>query len=175
MKYYLFIKGINVGGHAKVDMKVLKEELTIVGFDEVSSYLNSGNIIVESDLSSAEVEAEAETLIAGKLKLEAKVFVRTARQLESIVRDSPFDGEIENDKSKALAYILSDKVPPEKYERLRNEARIVENFYPRDDVLYVYYRNGIASSYLTANYIDKVLGVVSTGRNMNTLEALMGK
>ncbi len=51
MKYLLLLRGINVGGHSRVAMQELKLALTNVGFNRVTSYINSGNLIFESTLS----------------------------------------------------------------------------------------------------------------------------
>lgn len=50
MRYVLLLRGINVGGNNRVVMKELKEQLTKVGFQHVSSYINSGNLFFETEL-----------------------------------------------------------------------------------------------------------------------------
>lgn len=64
MKYLVLLRGINVGGHNKVVMKELKASLAAADFTNVSSYINSGNLIFESDLSKAKVAQKIDLVLA---------------------------------------------------------------------------------------------------------------
>lgn len=174
MKYYAFIKAINVGGNSNVDMTRLKKVLSSESITEVTTYLNSGNIIMESDLSEKELEKTVTEMIKNEFKLAAAVFVKTRKQIEQAINSLPFKTE-ENEKSKQLVYFLTKSVDASKYDPIRNNTAIDESFYPKSDLLYVYYKNGVGRSKFTANYIDKVLEVKSTGRNINTIEKVLKK
>ncbi|AVL00993.1 DUF1697 domain-containing protein [Pediococcus inopinatus] len=64
MRYLMLLRGINVGGHNRVVMKELRENLAAVGFTNVSSYINSGNLIFDSSHSQTDVTQMVQQLLA---------------------------------------------------------------------------------------------------------------
>jgi uncharacterized protein (DUF1697 family) len=172
MKYFAFLKGVNVGGHNKVEMKLLPEALQSKDINNVSTYLNSGNILLESPLKSNEIAEVLRKKISDTFKVDTAIFVLNVKQVEDILSKLPFTAN-ENDKSKQLVYFLSDKIDVKKVEAIKNDRRIVESVYSCRDRLYVYYSNGVGRSLVNTNYIDKVLNTESTGRNINTIEKIL--
>ena len=65
--------------------------------------------------------------------------------------------------------MLSVNVSEEQASQLKSDVRIVENYYHKDDLLYIYYHDGAGRSKFTTAYIDKKLKVTSTARNWNTI------
>ena len=65
--------------------------------------------------------------------------------------------------------MLSDKVNKSQTAQFRSDEKIVENYYHKDDLLYIYYHDGAGRSKFTTPYIDKKLKVTSTARNWNTM------
>ncbi len=64
MRYLILLRGVNVGGNHRVVMAELRQQLTDLGFSEVRSYIDSGNLLVDSPLALAEVQAAVTTLLA---------------------------------------------------------------------------------------------------------------
>jgi len=90
--YILLLRGINVGGKNKVSMATLKERLTELGFSNVSTYIASGNVILESDKSSTDVQTEIEQMLPSTFKLDSelvKVLVLSRKQLQKVVDTKP--------------------------------------------------------------------------------------
>ena len=90
--YLALLRGINVGGKNLVSMAALKRLLEDLGFADVSTYIASGNVILESDRSADEIQAEIERALPSAFKLDAeliKVLVLSSDQLEAIVRKKP--------------------------------------------------------------------------------------
>lgn len=175
MKYFIFLKGVNVGGNLMVDMTLLKNGLKKAGIENISSYLNSGNLIVETGLEQKAVVALVEKSVEKLFSLKPAVFAKTGRQLAKAVSNNPFSDQKDINKGKLLVYFPSGTVDPDDFKLLSKNPAIDEEYHGNRDLLYVYYHNGAAHSKLTANYIDKTLKVVSTGRNLNTVEALLEK
>lgn len=95
----MLLRGINVGGRNNIPMaklrKLLEEEL---GFENVSTYIASGNVLLDSKLSAAKVAEQIEAALPKAFKLDAeliRVAVLSAAELEAIVKKRPrgFGGE----------------------------------------------------------------------------------
>jgi uncharacterized protein (DUF1697 family) len=90
--YIILVRGINVGGKNKVSMAALKKCLEEAGFSNVSTYINSGNVILESDKSAAAIKKVIEKVLPEKFKLDSeliKVLVLTRKQFEAVIEGKP--------------------------------------------------------------------------------------
>jgi uncharacterized protein (DUF1697 family) len=155
-------------------MKLIPRLLSSEMIVNVSTFLNTGNIILESKLKANEIGESIHKEILEKLKIDTTVFIRNVKQLKSIVTEIPF-AKNENDKSKQLVYFLSKVINADKYDAIRKNSRIVESLYPDGNNLFVYYINGVGRSEMSTKYIDKILGVESSGRTINTIDKLIKK
>jgi uncharacterized protein (DUF1697 family) len=91
-RYLVLLRGINVGGRNKLPMAALRELLESHGHAKVSTYIASGNVILSSDQSAAEIRRELEDALPKTFKLDSElisVLVLTRAQLRAIVRDRP--------------------------------------------------------------------------------------
>jgi uncharacterized protein (DUF1697 family) len=91
-RYLVLLRGINVGGRNKVPMAALRALLESHGHTRVSTYIASGNVILSSDQSAAEVKRELEAALPKTFKLDSEmiaVLVLTRAQLRAVVRDRP--------------------------------------------------------------------------------------
>ena len=87
MKYVALLRGINVGGNNKIAMAVLKASFESAGFTDVSTYINSGNVLFETKTADTEkIAAEIEALISSQFLLEIPVVVRTAESIQTIMK-----------------------------------------------------------------------------------------
>jgi len=90
--YLVLLRGINVGGKNKVPMGELRAALEDAGFEKVQTYIASGNVILDSDLSAAKVADSIEAVLPKAFKLDTelvRVAVLSKAQLESIVKSRP--------------------------------------------------------------------------------------
>ncbi|MDB5162316.1 MAG: hypothetical protein JWM52_824 [Candidatus Saccharibacteria bacterium] len=91
-KYLILIRGINVGGKNKVSMATLREMLEDLEFKNVSTYINSGNVLLESTKNAREVKNEIESALPKNFKLDTaliKVHVLTHERLRKVISDKP--------------------------------------------------------------------------------------
>jgi uncharacterized protein (DUF1697 family) len=92
VRYAALLRGINVGGKALIPMRDLRACVTEVGHAHVSTYIASGNVIFDAPRrGAASLEAELERAIERRFRLDVKVFVRTASQLEAVAAAVPRD------------------------------------------------------------------------------------
>jgi uncharacterized protein (DUF1697 family) len=113
MVYIALLRGINVGGNNKINMKELKSTFERVGLGNVVTYINTGNIIFTDDSRTApEISALLEEAIASDFGLSIKVMVRTIEQIGAIMAALPElwtnDGEMKSD----VLYLWESTVNP---------------------------------------------------------------
>jgi uncharacterized protein (DUF1697 family) len=90
-RYVALLRGINVGGRNKVPMADLRAAMTDAGFDEVSTYIASGNVLFRTSRPARTLEAEIEVALEERLGMSLVVVVRSQRQLRTVVERAPDD------------------------------------------------------------------------------------
>lgn len=155
------LRAVNVGGN-KLPMKELKAMGEEAGFEGVSTYIASGNLIFRSDDSPERVRGILEARLADFFGKPMDVLVRTARELSDLVAINPYAGEPGN---KVVALFL-DRQPPANLEP-SVEGLAGERFQVADRELFIHYPEGQGRSKLAFKGIG-----VATARNMNTVAKL---
>jgi len=163
------LRGINVGGHKKLKMADLKSMMEELGFQNVVTYIQSGNVV----FSSKEEKSLSDKIsngIAEKFGYEVPVLVKTADEIAQILKNCPF-GEIK----KAKAYFMLLATPPKK--ELMDAVREInypnEEFVLTPNCVYSHYGNGAGKAKLNNNFFEKKLKVAATTRNYRTLAKLV--
>ena len=169
-KYVAFIRGVNVGG-ITLTMYDLKKIFAGLGFKNIQSYIQSGNIVFESDETDTTLLGnKIQESIQKKTKLSVVVFIKTNEQIRSLVSNTPFG---KNFDANRIYVIMMNKTPiAEKFEGIKSGISAGENFILKKDVIYSYYGNGYGKSKHTNNYFEKVLSVSATTRNWNTINKI---
>lgn len=170
-KFAVFLRGVNVGGKNMIKMADLKHSIVKKGYNNVSSLLNSGNIIVESKSDKSDIYTDVKKIIKTDFNLDIELIVKNKKEISSILDNDPF-GKEEDDKSIRIVAMLSKEIDKTKLSTFHKFDFITEKFYPGSDILYIYYVNGIGNSKFTNSFIEKQLNTVSTSRNWNTLEKM---
>lgn len=118
MKYIALLRGINISGKNKISMPELKKLLEENNYQNVSTYLNSGNIIFECNIDNKEtIMDNIHTLIKTKFLLDIPVYITTDKELETILNNSPkWWGSSNKEIYDNLIFII----PPTKYEEVYN-------------------------------------------------------
>ena len=116
MKYIVLLRGINISGKNKISMSELKSELD-KNYQNVLTYLNSGNIILDSDKDREYIIDDIYNMIKNRFNLDIPVFVITSSELEDVLKNSPKWWETSNKETyDNLIFIM----PPTKYEEVYN-------------------------------------------------------
>lgn len=117
MKYIALLRGINISGKNNISMPELKKLLEENNYQNVSTYLNSGNIIFESNIDKKTIMDNIHTLIKTKFLLDIPVYITTDKELENILNNSPkWWGSSNKEIYDNLIFII----PPTKYEEVYN-------------------------------------------------------
>lgn len=118
MKYIALLRGINISGKNKISMSELKLELEKNKYQNVSTYLNSGNVIFESNINNKEdIMKDIYKIIKNKFNLEIPIFVMTSLELEDILNNNPKWWGTEN---KEIYDNLIFIIPPTRCEEVYN-------------------------------------------------------
>jgi uncharacterized protein (DUF1697 family) len=172
-RYVALLRGINVGGHRKVPMARLREVLGEAGFDEVATYLQSGNAVVTAPEADPQaVAGRIEEAIAGAFGFEVDVLVRSGEELTAVIAANPFAEQAAADPTRVHASFLADQLDPTTLDELETGRFAPEEVVAGDRVLYLHLPDGIGRSKLAAALTDRRLGTLATARNWRTVEAL---
>lgn len=174
MMYVALLRGINVGGNRKVDMKQLKAVFEGAGMEEVRTYINSGNVIFHSDSTDTGHLAEAlESAIERTFGFRVKVLVRDLEAIKALIRELP-DHWANDETAKCDVLFLSENVDsPSVLEQLVVKPEIDDARYVPGAVLW-----RVERSKVTRSGLMKVIGTdlyaQMTVRNCNTLRKIAG-
>ena len=173
MKYVAFLRGINVGGKNKIKMETLREMCAALGFQNVKTYINSGNVIFETAKTDDKKLAERlEKAIEKEFLLNIKVMVRTISEIENLVKNNPFAGQFENDKDLHV-FFLDEELPTEKRELLLSNNSENEQFSVQNREIFCLLRVSVLDSLIGKDYIGKKLKVSATARNWRTVNKIL--
>lgn len=168
--YIVLLKGINVGGHKKVPMAELRELLATEGFQNLQTFIQSGNVILKSSEVPEYIEAKIHKVIEAHFGFKVSVIVKTRSELQSIFDKSPFS---QNIKEKSY-FILLNKIPENKFvKEAENISYENEEFKIINDCLYFYSFTGFGNSKFNMNTFERKLNVIGTARNFNTMVKLL--
>jgi uncharacterized protein (DUF1697 family) len=163
-------RGINVGGRNTLSMKDLVGILEVIGFEDINTYIQSGNVVFRSRKPcSGETARELALNIKQSHGFEPAVILLTVAELQEAISSSPFQAE----DGKTLHYYFLDSIPANpNLEKLMDMKTPSENFSLQGSVFYLLAPDGIGRSKLAAA-VEAKLGVSVTARNFNTVKKLL--
>ena len=169
--FVALLRGVNVGGNNMINMKALKESFETIGFTEVSTYINSGNVIFKTKEADArKLERKIEQMLSKDFQLDSKVVVRSVAEMEQLVKGLPANWN--DSRWRYYVIFLRHSIDSEK---------ILEDLPANHDVEEIAYRPGTLLwstliSEATRSKIQKLLSrKISkeiTIRNLNTTKKL---
>jgi uncharacterized protein (DUF1697 family) len=172
--FVALFRGINVGGNQIARMDELKALHEALGFKEVITYINSGNVVVRGDdADAAQLTGQIEEAFAQKFGFRVKVMLRTPAELQQIIANNPFQNQPTMDPKSLLVLFLASRPESTALDDLRQAYSGPEEFYLNGQELYIYYPEGQGRSKLTIPLIEKKLKTSGTGRNLNTVLKLL--
>jgi uncharacterized protein (DUF1697 family) len=168
------LRGINVGQGKIVKMERLRSSFEALGFDSVRTYVQSGNVVFESEQKSATgLSKKIEEKIQRDFGFTASVLVKSSKEIAQIVGNNPLVKEKGIDHSKLHVTFLSDAPPKTAVKLLEPLARGSELVRILSREIYLYCPDGYGRTKLSNNAIEKKLSVVATTRNWRTVNALL--
>jgi uncharacterized protein (DUF1697 family) len=171
-RYVALLRGINLGSRNRIAMPALREALEEAGFEDVQTYVQSGNVVLTSSGKADAVARKCERVIAERFGLEIPVVVRTRAELSRIVKRNPL-GKVATEPKRYQVSFLSQKLPAKVVRELEAVAAPEERVVAAGREVYAWHPAGVARSKLWAKLAGKGLGVTATSRNWATVEALL--
>jgi len=169
VRYAVLLRGINVGRAKRVAMADLRALLTGLGYTDVATHINSGNLIFDSTKKAATVEREITAAIAETFGFKIDVAVRTPAQLKKLLADNPYP---DGNPSQVTIAFLTKAAPATGKEKVAAMATEAEPFTFAGQDVYVHYSNGLGTSKLAEKF-SAIIGVSSTVRNINTVTKIV--
>lgn len=170
------LRGVNLGPNNRIAMPDLRERLAAEGFQNVRTYVQSGNIVLESELAPGELTDAVQALIAEHFALGIPVVVRTRDELAEIIARNPLPDAAEDPKRFQVSF-LSSEPDPVVLKRLASlaEKNPKERLVATGRELYAWHPEGIGRSKLWNGVASKdgLGGIIATARNWTTVTTLL--
>ncbi len=163
--YVMLFRGINVGGRNILPMKELKSLLETKGYKNVKSYIQSGNVLVDSH---EKPDDSVRLAIQSKYGFDPNIMIFEIAELETLLKRNPFSSDV----GKSIHFFFCENKPNPEWEKLEQLASATERFELKGNVFYLYAPDGIGRSKL-AGKIEALLGVATTARNLNTVSRII--
>lgn len=169
-RHLALLRAINLGGHKAVAMAELRDLLTRLGFGNVQSLLQTGNLVFDSDArTGAPLEGVLEREGKRRLGLETDWFVRGASEWKRLIARNPFPAEAARDPAHLLVVCLKAAPNAKQVKALQSAITGREVVRAVGHQAYIVYPDGIGRSRVTSALIERMLGTRGTGRNWNTV------
>ncbi|MGN6379422.1 MAG: DUF1697 domain-containing protein [Gaiellales bacterium] len=170
--HIVFLRAVNLGSSRRLDMAALRDALTAAGFDRVRTFLQSGNVVLVSDLAPARLAEQVERQIEQRLELEVQVVVRTRDELADVIQRDPL-GDVASNPSRYLVNFLSARPGPEAVRALEEADVAPEQVVVSGREIYAWHPDGVQRSRVNRLLTERKLGVIATARNWNTVVKLL--
>jgi uncharacterized protein (DUF1697 family) len=166
------LRAVNVGGR-KLPMAGLRELCAELGWKQVATYIQSGNVVFEAAGGPEALETALERAIEKRFGMRVPVMVRSASQLRTYLDENPFPKAARDAPNWLL--LLVAKQPPAKGAEAALTARAMagEQVGRAGDGLWICYPKGVGTSKLSPVLIDRLVESPATGRNHRTVTKLL--
>jgi uncharacterized protein (DUF1697 family) len=168
----VLLRGINLGSRNRISMPELREALEDAGYEDVRTYLQSGNVVLTSTASAKQVARACERLIADRFGLEIAVVARTRNELAQVVKRNPL-ARVAKDQKRYQVSFLETKPSPRIVREVESVVADREKVVSIGREIYAWHPAGVARSKLWAQLAGKNLGVTATARNWTTVTKLL--
>ena len=168
------LRGINVGGHRKIKMAYLKEMLHTMGFKDVVTYIQSGNVVFNSsETKTTLLEEKIKKGIAKTFGFEVPVLIKSREALVAVLRDSPFKKEEDLEANRIYYVLLKSEPDKEAFKNLDQKTYPNELFVITTKCVYLNCLNGAGKAKLNNAIIERKLDIEATTRNHRTMLKLL--
>ncbi len=170
--YILFLRGVMPTGKNRVPMAQLREILISAGFENVQTWIQSGNVVLKTDLQPEILSETVSKLIQHKIGAQIPVIVKSREDLVQIIQENPFQGE-GYDISRVFFAMFNGELNEELKAKLLAEDFSPEYLSITHQVAYMYIPGTYGRGKLSNNFLEKKLRTVATSRNFNTISKMI--
>ncbi len=169
--YIAFLRGINVSGQKKIKMANLQAMLKDMGFKEVLTYIQSGNIVfkTDKDIKISLLEKNVEQEILKIFGFNVAVLVKTKEAIEAILVNNPYS---QTEEKKRYFVLLKEAADKDLVASLMKETYENETFLITDTCIYLNCNQGYGKAKCNNNFFERKLKVTATTRNFKTMHKM---
>jgi uncharacterized protein (DUF1697 family) len=171
LKFVALLRGINVGKSVQVPMKTLKGLLEKLGLENVVTYLNSGNVLFESERDIPELALMIENELEKTFDQKISTLVKTSLEIIDIEKSIPVEWNSDKMEQTYVAYLFDDIARPEIISELPIKKEYMEIFYANKAIIWNIKRENYNRSQITKIATHKYYSRMTT-RNVNTARKL---
>jgi uncharacterized protein (DUF1697 family) len=168
-RFIALLRGINVGGRSLVPMAELRELCAGLGWREVRTYIQSGNVVFDAAGKAAALEAGLEEAVGEAFGFAPAVIVRPASAWQAYVETNPFPDESAAEPNRVLIGLAKVKPKVGAAEAIEARAAAGERVRAAGDAIWFHYPAGVGTSKLSPSLIDRLVGSPLTARNVRTV------
>lgn len=176
--YISMLRGINIGPHKRIKMDDLRKSFEALGFEQIKTYIQSGNVVFKTSKTSTSVLSKRiEEKIVTDFGFSVSVISRSSDELAKAIEGNPFLNQRHSankkiDPEKLHVMFLSDAPSPAALKKLSDLIAAPDQCLFIDREIYFYLPNGVSGSILMKKSVDRLLAVVTTMRNWKTVNSL---
>ena len=167
MKYIALLRGINVGGIRKIEMKRLKKLFESSGYRNVETYLNSGNAIFESDIDQNRLQEEITENLERVFGFEIRTLVKNEEEVKQIADAVPAEWENDSEQKTDIAYLFPEIDSEKTIDELPIRKEFIDIRYVKGAIIW-----NVKRSEYNKSHLNKIIGLkhykLMTVRNVNT-------
>lgn len=172
--YIALLRGINVSGHRMIKMEDLKNVLGELNFTNIRTYIQSGNIIFETEKKDpAYLEKQIEEKILNHFEFQVPVVIRTRTELDIIHNNNPFLGKRSEPADKLHVTFFPEQPEKEHLKKIEGLLFLPDEFIVSGREVYLFCPNGYGRTKLTNQFFENKLKLTATTRNWKTIEMLL--
>jgi uncharacterized protein (DUF1697 family) len=172
MKTYIaFLRGINVGGHRKILMADLKKLLITIGFENVTTYIQSGNVVFSANEISSfqECEMKIEKQILEHFGFDVPVIIRSKEEIQNLLFSNPFLQDSTNNPERFFVTFLSDFPSVEQISLIEKFDFSPDKFKIGGKDIFLYCPGNYSDTKLSNKFFESKLEKKATSRNWKTV------
>jgi uncharacterized protein (DUF1697 family) len=172
MTYIALLRGINVGGHKLIKMADLKAMFESLGFANVRTFIQSGNVLFETKENGKQLRPKIQKEIKATFGFDVAVVIRTAAEMKKIIESSPFPADSLVEGESLYVALLGGTPTPDAIETLLECRSDVDDFRLVGGEVYILLRQSSRQSLFSNSFLERKLGVPATTRNWQTMTRL---
>jgi Uncharacterized protein conserved in bacteria len=172
--YIAILRGINVSGNRMIKMDALRQLFSDMGFIGIKSYIQSGNIIFQSENDNDKtLEQTITEQILSRFGFDVPVIVIGREELRNIIEQNPYLSDKAKEGSHLHVTFLAEKPEQSLVDKLNNDENLSDEFKIGERAVYLYCPHGYSKTKISNSLIENRLKVIATTRNWKTCNELL--